>query len=101
LAWYRQGGLAELRGHRPGNPRGAPAWLTAEQQAALAAAAATGQLRTAQHAGEWVAAEVGVHYSRWSMYNLLRRLRYKHKVPRPRSDRADLAAQEAWKKGGA
>jgi transposase len=101
LAWYRQGGLAELRRHLPGNPHGASAWLNPAQQAALATAASAGQFRTAQQAVDWVAAEFGVQYSRWGMYQLLRRLRYKHKVPRPSSERADLAAQEEWKKGGA
>jgi transposase len=101
VAWYRQGGLAELRRHLPGNTPGARAWLSTEQQAALARAAATGQFRTAQQAVDWVATQFGIHYSRWGMYQLLRRLRYKHKVPRPLSERADLATQEAWKKGGA
>lgn len=99
LAWYRQGGTAAVAGHRKAG-RGSRARLTAEQQAVLVAAAATGRFRTAAEVVRWVEATFGAVYTVSGMHQLLRRLRCRPKVPRPLAEKADLAAQEAWKKGG-
>ena len=47
LKWYREGGLAKVGRRRKGGV-GKPSYLTPVQQAEVVAAAATGQLATAQ-----------------------------------------------------
>src|SRR4029453_11976118 len=59
-----------------------------------------GRFRPAAEVVRWVAEHFGVGYTVSGMHQLLRRLRCKPKVPRPLAEKADLAAQEAWKKGG-
>ena len=55
MDWYRQGGVAAVRGHRLGG-HGQPAYLSAEAQAAVAETVATGRFRTAAEVGDWIAA---------------------------------------------
>ena len=98
VGWYRDGGVAGVRAHRPAGT-GQPALLTAEQQAQLGEQAATGAFRTAAEAQRWVAAQFGVSYRPGGMYALLGRLRIHPKVPRPVNPKADRAVQAAWKKG--
>jgi transposase len=100
IAWYRQGGVAEVRRHKRGNATGMPPRLTAEQLAAIRAAASAGTFHTAQDLTTWVREHLGVTYTRWGIYSLLRRHGYKAKVPRPISARTTPEEQEAWKKGG-
>jgi transposase len=97
VGWYREGGVAAVRAHRQAG-RGQPAFLTAEQQAQLWAAAAAGAFRTAAEAQQWVERQFGVHYRPGGIYALLGRLRIHPKVPRPVNPKADQAAQAAWKK---
>ena len=99
LAWYRQGGLAAVGQHRQGGRQGRTAYLTAEQQAHLHAETARGTIRTAGEAVAWVERQFGVAYTAWGMRSLLHRLKIRKKVPRPLAAQADLAAQEAWKRG--
>jgi transposase len=98
-AWYRAGGLAEVRGHRMGGTGQAP-FLTAAQQAAVAEAVATGRFRTAAEIRDWIAERYGVTYTLGGVYSLLERLRCAPKVPRPVHVKADPGAPAAWKKGG-
>lgn len=98
LAWYRQDGLAGVRVHRRAG-RGKAAFLTAEQQAALVAQAATGTFHTAQDAVAWVAEHFGVTYRLKGMYRLLARLTVRPKVPRPVNPKTTAEAQAAWKRG--
>jgi transposase len=98
LAWYRQDGVAGLRAHRRQGP-GTAAWLSAEQQAALVAAAATGAFYTAQDAVVWVQQTFGVTYRLKGMYRLLARLQVHPKVPRPFNPNASAEQQAAWKGG--
>lgn len=58
VAWYRQGGVAEVGRHRQGG--GAPATLTAEQTKALNVQADTGAFRTRWDAIQWVREQYGV-----------------------------------------
>ena len=95
-AWYRAGGLAEIRGHKMGG-KGQPAWLTAEQQAAVAAEVETGRFRTGAEIRDWIAEQFGVTYTVEGVYSLLKRLRCRPKVPRPVHVKADREAQAAWK----
>jgi len=98
-AWYRRGGLPAIWSHRLGGPGKAP-WLTPEQQEALAQDVATGRFRNAVAIGAWVNQTYGVSYTEGGMDSLLERLRCAPKVPRPLHTNANLADQEAWKKGG-
>jgi transposase len=98
VAWYRDGGLEEVRSHHAGG-YGQPPRLTLEQQEHLATEAATGRFRNAVAIRAWVAETFGVPYTEGGMYSLLERLRCKPKVPRPIHEKANLAEQEAWKKG--
>ncbi len=97
-AWYRRGGLPALWSHRLGGPGKAP-WLTPEQQEAVAQDVATGRFRNAVAIGAWVNQTYGVSYTESGMDSLLKRLRCAPKVPRPLHTNANLADQEAWKKG--
>jgi transposase len=98
VAWYRQGGLAAVRGHRMGGV-GQPSFLTAEAQAEVAEVVATGRFHTAAEIRDWIAQRYQVSYAVGGVYSLLARLRCNPKVPRPLNPKADLAAQEAWKRG--
>lgn len=99
VAWYRDGGLEEVRGHRRGGP-GRSAWLSPEQQEAVATEVATGRFHTAMGVQRWIVERYGVSYTQAGMYTLLERLRCAPKVPRPLHTNANLEEQEAWKKGG-
>ena len=96
--WYRAGGLAAVRAHRLGG-HGQPALLSAEAQVAVADAVATGRFRTAAEVGEWIAETYGVRYRPGGLASLLQRLDCAPKVPRPVHEKADLAAQDRFKKG--
>jgi transposase len=98
VAWYRHGGLVEVRRHRMGG-QGQPAWLTAAQQEQVATAMATGRFRTAAEIRDWIAEEYQVDYTVAGVYGLLGRLRCAPKVPRPVHTKTDRAQQTAWKKG--
>jgi transposase len=98
VAWYRRGGLAEVQAHRMGG-KGLPAFLTAEQQEAVATEVASGRFRTAGEIRDWIASEYGVSYTLGGIYGLLDRLRCAPKVPRPIHAQADLKQQAAWKGG--
>jgi transposase len=98
VAWYRQGGVAEVLTHRKVG-QGQPPWLTLGQQEQLRAQVAQGQFRTARAAVQWVKETFGVEYQLKGMYSLLKRLRGKRKVPRPMATNTSLEAQEEWKRG--
>jgi transposase len=100
VAWYRHGGLAEVRRHKNGGRQGRASLLSPVQTAHLAAQARAGQFRTAQDVQEWLRTTLGVSYSRGGVYSLLARLRWQPTVPRPPSLTTAPAVQEAWKKGG-
>jgi transposase len=98
VAWYRTGRLEAVRTHRMGGYGQTPR-LTEEQQEHLAQEVATGRFRNALAIRAWVTETFGVTYTEGGMYSLLERLRCKPKVPRPLHEKAQLAEQEAWKKG--
>ena len=100
IAWYRAGGVAEVAAHRKAG-KGSRARLTIVQQDTLVAEAATGRFRTAAEVVGWVKEAFGVTYTVSGMHQLLRRRHCRPKIPRPLAEKADLAAQAAWKKGGA
>ncbi len=99
VAWYREGGLAEVVRHKMGG-KGQPRFLSAEQEEELSEEVATGRFRTAWEIKEWIESEYGVSYKGRSVYGLLSRLGCSPKVPRPSHEKANRVAQKAWKKGG-
>lgn len=98
VAWYRGGGLAAVRRHRSGGD-GQTSRLTPEHQEQLAQEVETGRVHNATAIRAWVAETFGVRYTEGGMYSLLERLRCGPKVPRPLHEKANLADQEAWKRG--
>ena len=101
LGWYRAGGLTDVLRRVPGpGAAGQPPRLTPDQQAGVLGRCARGELRTFEEARAWVAAEYGVVYRPGGFSTSLRRLGVRPKGPRPVAEKADPAAQEAWKRGG-
>lgn len=98
VGWYRHGGITEVC-TRHGGGHGQPSWLTPEQEAAMVEEATKGTFTTAGDVRKWVAEQFGVSYRPKGIYGLLRRVGCRPKVPRPIHVKADLEAQEAWKKG--
>ena len=97
--WYRhEGGVTGVLAHRQGGV-GQPPRLTAAQQEQVAAEVATGRFRTAAEVGRWIAATYGVTYRPGGVQDVLGRLRCHPKVPRPLHEKANVAAQDAWKGG--
>jgi len=99
VAWYRQGGIEEVRRHRNGGRQGRPPYLDKGKQDKLAEQALQGSFSTVGQAVLWVEQNLGVQYSYWGMYSLFRRLGLNKKVPRPLGAKASPDAQEDWEKG--
>jgi transposase len=99
VAWYRQGGLEEVLGHRHGGHGGKQSRLTGEQLKALEAAASAGQIHSIQDGVQWAQRQYDVTYTYWGMREVFARLELWKKVPRPRNPQASAEQQEAWKKG--
>ena len=99
VGWYREGGLDELLSRRMGGV-GQPRFLSESQERRLVGEIGSGRFRTAGEIADWVESEYGVRFKGNSIYSVLERLGCSPKVPRPRHEKADLYAQERWKKGG-
>lgn len=100
VAWYRQGGLPEVLRRVGGHQaRGQPAYLTPLQQRALVARVKLGDFKTVWEVRQWVEARWGIGYTYSGMWELMTRLRFGLKVPRPQAKQASPLAQERWKKG--
>jgi transposase len=99
VRWYEAGGRAAVRAHRQGGAGPQPR-LTAEQQQQVATEVATGRFRSAAEIGAWIGTTFGVVYRAGGVTSLLARLQCAPKVPRPLHAKADLDAQERFKKGG-
>ena len=100
LAWYRQGGLAQVLAPRHGGHGGRPARLSAAEENQLKTWAEAGQTGSIWDGVEWAQAQCGVAYTYWGMRKIFARLGLKKKVPRPCAPQASEADQDAWKKGG-
>jgi transposase len=100
VGWYRAGGLDEVARRRHGGLRRTIVEpLTPDQEATLVQRASTDGFATVKAACAWSAEVLGVPLTEHQMARQFRRLQLRSKVPRPISDRADPAAQAAWKKG--
>ena len=100
VSWYRVGGQDEVARHRLGGLRRViheP--LTPEQLRALEERSRTVGFATMKQAMAWVAETFGVRLTIDQMRRVFAMLQLRRKVPRPVSERADAAAQEAWKRG--
>ena len=100
VAWYRQGGMAELLSHRHGGSRLPERRLSVEREVQLKVLAEAGQIRTIWDGVHWAEQTHGVRYSYWGMRWVFYRLGLGKKVPRPGNPQASDQQQEAWKKGG-
>jgi transposase len=99
---YNAGGPAALADGRRGNP-GARPLLDAVQQeelrAALGGPAPGGGLWTCRSVAAWIGERVGRPVAEQRGWEWMRRLGFTPQRPRPREERADPAAQEAFKRG--
>ena len=100
VAWYRQGGIQEVRRHRHGGHGGPQRRLTPAQEAELVTKAEAGEIRTIWDGVRWAEERCGVKYTYWGMRWVFLRLGLRKKVPRPKSPKVSAEAQTAWKKGG-
>lgn len=100
VAWYRADGLAEVMRRTPGHGSRGKAKLAPIQQRALAAKVALGLFQTVWDAIQWVQNRWNIQYSYPGLLSCLKRLKGRLKVPRPRSVKADVGAQEEWKATG-
>lgn len=99
VSWYRAGGLSEVLRRVTGHGTvGVPAQLTARQQKAVVARVALGDFRTVWDVVAWVTARWGIKYSYEGMRSLMKRQGCVLKVPRPRSEKANVNQQEHWQK---
>jgi len=101
VAWYREGGLGEVLRRVTGYAtQGQSPYLSPLQQRALVARVALGDFRTVWDVMEWVKARWGIVYSYEGMRSVMKRNQLSLKVPRPRSNNAQPAIQQAWQKEG-
>jgi len=99
---YRERGPAGLGDRRHANPGAAPLLDPAGQaalRAALGGPAPDGGLWTGRKVAGWIAARLGRPVSPQRGWEHLRGLDFTPQRPRPREERADPAAQAAFKKG--
>jgi putative transposase len=99
VAWYRAGGLPEVRRHKMGG-QGPQPLLSPEAEIQVSDTVATGRFRTAWEIRDWIGQQYGASYTVGGVYSLLKRLKCGPKVPRPVHAKADPALQAVWKKGG-
>ncbi len=98
VEWYRDCGLDEVVSRRMGGV-GQPRYLNSDQEERLVEEVRSGRFRTAGEISDWVESEYRVRFRGNSIYSVLERLGCSPKVPRSRHEKADVEAQESWKKG--
>ncbi len=79
---------------------GQPRFLSEDQKSKLVEEVGSGRFKTAGEIADWIESEYGVHYKGNSIYGLLQRLGCSPKVAIPRHEKANMKAQDSWKKGG-
>ena len=98
VRWYEAGGIAEVARRKSGNRKTHRQAWTVEQEAKLKEAVSEGRFRTVGEAVRWCAEVLGIEVSEGKVYYWFRRWGYRKKVPRPLAQKADVEAQEVWKK---
>lgn len=99
VARYRAGGRAGLA-TTLAPPPPPPSHLTPAQWDEVRQHLRAGTTRTVDQLRHWMARTFGVTWSYEGLRKALHRERIRLKVPRPRHEKTDRAAQAAWKKGG-
>ena len=100
---YREGGPGALGDRRRGNPGGRPLLDAGQREAlgeALAGPAPGGGIWTCRSVAAWIGERLGRPVAEARGWEWMRRLGFTPQRPRPREERADAAAQDAFKKGG-
>ena len=97
VAWYRQGGLPEVMGHKMGGPGRQP-WLRLEEETQVSDAVATGRFQAAWEVRDWIKQQYGASYTLGGVYNLLKRLKCSPKARRLIHTKT-TQVQVTWKKG--
>ncbi len=98
VSWYRTGGVKEVLSHRM-KGLGQPRFLSESQERELTEEVGSGRFRTGGEVREWIESEYGVSFRLGSVYSLLARLGCSPRVPRGLHVKADVRAQESWKRG--
>ena len=78
---------------------GKPRFLSPDQERELTEEVSSGRFKTVGEIRDWIESEYGVSYKSGIVYGLLERLGCSPKVPRGRHEKADVGAQDSWKKG--
>jgi transposase len=100
---YNAGGPGALTDGRRGNAGGLPLLAPAQQEelrVALGGPAPGGGIWTCRSVAAWMGDRLGRPVSEQRGWEWMRRLGFTPQRPRPREERADPAAQAAFKKGG-
>jgi transposase len=99
IAWYKQGGLAQVKARKRGGVGRQPR-LNPEQKEALLAKARGEGLVSVKDGLRFVQEQFGVTYTESGMNKVFSALELRKKVPRPRNAKASQEVQESYKKGG-
>jgi transposase len=99
IAWYKQGGLDQVRARRRGGTGRQPR-LTPEQKEVLLAKARTEGFVSVKDGLRFVQEQFGVSYTESGMSKVFCALSLRKKVPRPRNVKASQEVQENFKRGG-
>jgi transposase len=97
VAWYREGGLPEVRGHKMGGPGRQPL-LRPEEEMQVSDAVVMGRFRTAWEIQDWIAQQYGTSYTLGGVYSLLKRLKRASKVSHRVHAKTNRPVKVAWKK---
>jgi transposase len=99
IAWYKQGGLDQVKARKRGGVGRQPR-LSGAQKEALCAQASTGGFVSVKDGLRFVQEQFGVTYTESGMNKVFCALSLRKKVPRPRNAKANQEVQENFKKGG-
>ena len=99
IAWYKQGGLDQVKSRKRGGVGRQPR-LNLEQKEALKAKAGSDGFISVKDGLRFVQEQFGLTYTESGMNKVFSALSLRKKVPRPRNAKASQEVQESYKKGG-